>query len=72
MIQSQGSPVTPVNSNSTTASDPTTPWILSEEIDSGAITAYGDGEKEPLKYSVYLLTSYTVESYQYEGFMTFI
>lgn len=43
MIQLQGSPVTPVNSNSTTASDPTTPWILSEEIDSGT-TAYAGGE----------------------------
>ncbi|XP_004508164.1 calmodulin-binding transcription activator 5 isoform X2 [Cicer arietinum] len=38
--ESQGSPITPVNSNSTTASDPTAPWILSEEIDSGTTTAY--------------------------------
>ncbi|CAJ2653999.1 unnamed protein product [Trifolium pratense] len=38
--ESQGSPITPVHSNSTTASDPTAPWILSEEIDSGTKTAY--------------------------------
>ncbi|KEH32339.1 calmodulin-binding transcription activator [Medicago truncatula] len=36
----QGSPITPVNSNSTTASDPSAPWLLSEEIDSGTKTAY--------------------------------
>ncbi|KAK7291696.1 hypothetical protein RIF29_07054 [Crotalaria pallida] len=35
----QGSPVTPVNSNSS-SSDPAAPWILSEEIDSGINTAY--------------------------------
>ncbi|KAJ1395303.1 P-loop containing nucleoside triphosphate hydrolase [Sesbania bispinosa] len=39
----QGSPVTPVNSNSTSASDPTAPWILSEEIDSGTTTTYAGG-----------------------------
>jgi calmodulin-binding transcription activator len=44
MIQFQGSPITPVNSNSTTASDPSAPWILSEEIDSGTKTAYAGGE----------------------------
>ncbi|WJX90698.1 hypothetical protein P8452_72568 [Trifolium repens] len=38
--ESQGSPITPVHSNSTTASDPTAPWILSEEIDSGTKTPY--------------------------------
>ncbi|XP_027369147.1 calmodulin-binding transcription activator 5-like isoform X2 [Abrus precatorius] len=36
----QGSPVTPVNSYSSSASDPTAPWILSEEIDSGTKTTY--------------------------------
>ncbi|KAF7837744.1 calmodulin-binding transcription activator 5-like isoform X1 [Senna tora] len=41
----QCSPVTPVNSNSnsSSASDPTAPWILSEELDSGTNNAY-DGE----------------------------
>ncbi|KAL5182601.1 Calmodulin-binding transcription activator 5 [Glycine soja] len=36
----QGSPVTPVNSHSSSVSDPPAPWILSEEIDSGTTTAY--------------------------------
>ncbi|KAL5069194.1 hypothetical protein RYX36_020081 [Vicia faba] len=39
-VKVQGSPITPINSNSTFASDPTAPWILSEEIDSGTKTAY--------------------------------
>ncbi|KAL2960266.1 hypothetical protein AAZX31_17G030800 [Glycine max] len=38
----QGSPVTPVNSHSSSVSDPPAPWILSEEIDSGTTTAYAD------------------------------
>jgi len=45
MIQMQGSPVTPVNSHSSSVSDPPAPWILSEEIDSGTTTAYAGGEK---------------------------
>lgn len=45
MIQLQGSPVAPINSNSSSASDPTAPWILSEEIDSGIKTANAGGEK---------------------------
>ncbi|OIW18403.1 hypothetical protein TanjilG_31543 [Lupinus angustifolius] len=35
----QGSPVTPVNSNSS-SSDPVAPWIILEEIDSGTNTSY--------------------------------
>ncbi|KAI9084292.1 hypothetical protein K1719_033799 [Acacia pycnantha] len=37
----QGSPVTPVYSNSSSPSDPTTPWVLSEELDSGINKACG-------------------------------
>ncbi|KAF7813563.1 calmodulin-binding transcription activator 5-like isoform X1 [Senna tora] len=36
----QGSPVTPVYSNSSSASESTTPWILSEELDSRINKAY--------------------------------
>ncbi|KAK7264692.1 hypothetical protein RJT34_32302 [Clitoria ternatea] len=36
----QSSPFTPVNSNSSSATDPTAPRILSEEIDSGATNKY--------------------------------
>ncbi|XP_027339147.1 calmodulin-binding transcription activator 5-like isoform X2 [Abrus precatorius] len=36
----QGSPVTPVNSNSSSVSDPTAPWIPSEDLDSGTNSAY--------------------------------
>lgn len=46
MIQLQGFPVTPVNSqHSSSVSDPTAPWILSEEIDSGTTTTHAGGEK---------------------------
>ncbi|CAJ2662426.1 unnamed protein product [Trifolium pratense] len=41
--ESQGSPVTPVNSNSSSTADPTTPWILSEDLDSGTNSAYTNG-----------------------------
>ncbi|XP_020235106.1 calmodulin-binding transcription activator 5 [Cajanus cajan] len=39
-LQLQGSPVTPVNSNSSSASDPAASWIPSEDLDSGTKTAY--------------------------------
>ncbi|KAK3188822.1 hypothetical protein Dsin_028383 [Dipteronia sinensis] len=42
----QGSPVTPMNSHSSSVSDPSTPWPSSEEIDSAAGHAYYAGEKE--------------------------
>ncbi|CAI0467083.1 unnamed protein product [Linum tenue] len=42
----QGSPATPVNSNSSSASDPSTPWLLAEEFDSGAGLGYSAGEKQ--------------------------
>ncbi|KAH7513448.1 hypothetical protein FEM48_Zijuj12G0201000 [Ziziphus jujuba var. spinosa] len=44
----EGSPVTPVNSNSSSASDPSAPWPLSEELDSGTNHAYYAGENEIL------------------------
>lgn len=50
MIQLQGSPGTPVNSNSNSSSvsDPSAPWRLSEELDSGANNSYYGGENELL------------------------
>lgn len=59
-IQVQGSPVTPVNSNSSSVSDPSAPWFLSEELDSGANNAYCAGENElpgddDLCYSFFVL-----------------
>lgn len=50
MIQLQGSPGTPVNSNSSSVSDPSPPLFSSEEHDSGANRAYNVGEKEILGY----------------------
>lgn len=49
MIQVQG-PATPVNSNSNSSSvsDPSAPWHLSEELDSGAKNSYYGGENELL------------------------
>ncbi|RVW39917.1 Calmodulin-binding transcription activator 5 [Vitis vinifera] len=46
---SQGSPVTPVNSSpspNSATSDPSAPWLLSEETDSGTGSTYRAGEKE--------------------------
>ncbi|KAI4338549.1 hypothetical protein MLD38_023595 [Melastoma candidum] len=40
----QGSPSTPINSNSSSVSDPTAQWVIAEESDSGA--AYYSGQKE--------------------------
>ncbi|KAB1213865.1 Calmodulin-binding transcription activator 5 [Morella rubra] len=45
----EGSPSTPVNSNSSSVSDPSSaPWLSSEEHDSGANHVYSAGEKELL------------------------
>ncbi|KAF2308276.1 hypothetical protein GH714_039887 [Hevea brasiliensis] len=44
----KGSPVTPMNSNSSLVSDQS-PWLLSEEFDSGVGHAYHVGEKEALE-----------------------
>ncbi|CAI8585400.1 unnamed protein product [Vicia faba] len=41
--ESQGSPFTPVNSNSSSISDPTTSWIPSEDLDSGTNSAFTNG-----------------------------
>lgn len=49
IVQSQGSPVTPVNSSpspNSATSDPSAPWLLSEETDSGTGSTYRAGEKE--------------------------
>lgn len=46
MKQVQSSPVTPMNSSSSSASDPSAPWPLSEELDSGTNHAYYAGKKE--------------------------
>lgn len=49
MTQLQGSPGTPVNSNSSSAlSDPSASWLLSEETDSGADAANYMAEKAQL------------------------
>ncbi|KAL3727788.1 hypothetical protein ACJRO7_032523 [Eucalyptus globulus] len=43
--ESQGSPATPVNSHSSSVSDPSAPWVLSEELDSGTNQGYYSAEK---------------------------
>lgn len=49
VTQTQDSPATPVNSNSSSAlSDPSAPWLLSEETDSGSDPAYYSAEKAQL------------------------
>ena len=53
MMQSQGSPVAPVYSNASSPSDPTTPWVASEELDSGINKACTGGENF-MMISVYL------------------
>ncbi|KAG2726927.1 hypothetical protein I3760_01G136700 [Carya illinoinensis] len=44
----QGSPATPVNSNSSSGSDPSAPGLSSEEHDSGSDHTYSGGKKELL------------------------
>lgn len=46
MIQLQGSPLTPGNSNSSSTSDPSAPWIISEELDSGTNKSFHASGKE--------------------------
>lgn len=48
MVQSQGSPATPVNSNSSSISDQSTPLLVTEEFDSGAGNINYEGEIETL------------------------
>lgn len=43
----QGSPSAPLNSNSSSVSDPSAPWHLSEELDSGANQAHYALENGP-------------------------
>ncbi|KAG7995873.1 hypothetical protein I3843_01G132400 [Carya illinoinensis] len=45
----QGSPATPVNSNSSSGSDPSAPGLSSEEHDSGSDHTYSGGKKELLE-----------------------
>jgi len=44
-LQLQGSPATPVNSNSSSVSDSAASWIPSDDLDSGVNSAYAVGEK---------------------------
>ncbi|XP_017409861.1 calmodulin-binding transcription activator 5 isoform X2 [Vigna angularis] len=53
-IQLQSSPVTPVNSNSSSVSDPAASWVLAEDLDSGAKSAF----------SAELNDNLTVKSYE--------
>ncbi|MED6206069.1 hypothetical protein PIB30_023594 [Stylosanthes scabra] len=46
--ESPATSVTPVNSHSSSASDQPTPWILSEELDSGTNAAYASGLNDNL------------------------
>lgn len=58
MTQSEGSPVTPVNSNSSSVSDPfAAPWP-SEELDSGTNHAYYAGENKILGQLTVILCVY--------------
>lgn len=78
MIQLQGSPVTPLNSNSSSSSDQPAPWVLSEEFDSGTKNACYAGGKELLgaqKHSILQLYIFCVLEWivsNYEGNMEFI
>lgn len=68
MIQLQGSPVTPLNSNSSSSSDPNA-RVLSEEHDSGTKTAYYGGGQEFLGAVMNsLLSNYTVFLFSNELF----
>lgn len=63
--QSQGSPATPVNSNSNSVSDPSGTWIISEELDSGAYQAYYPGEKDPTGDYLSTLSHLLLSTFRY-------
>lgn len=57
----QGSPLTPGNSNSSSTSDPSAPWIISEELDSGTNKSFHASGKEFLVESGDNLTARNLE-----------
>ncbi|KAK7363506.1 hypothetical protein VNO77_05650 [Canavalia gladiata] len=61
-----GSPVTPVNSNSSSVSDPTTPWILSEETDSGTTTTYAGDTSDSIKVKSHEMRLHEINTLEWD------
>ncbi|XP_052189307.1 calmodulin-binding transcription activator 6-like isoform X2 [Diospyros lotus] len=69
----EGSPITPVDSSSASAlSDPSPPWILFEETDSGADPAYHTAEKaeldlgDPMTFKSYEMRLHEINTLEWE------
>ncbi|KAK7387976.1 hypothetical protein VNO78_22775 [Psophocarpus tetragonolobus] len=63
----QGSPVTPVNSHSSSVSDPPAPWILSEEIDSGTTaTTYAGDTSDNIKVKSHEMRLHEINTLEWD------
>ncbi|XP_054786379.1 calmodulin-binding transcription activator 5-like isoform X2 [Prosopis cineraria] len=62
----QGSPVTPVYSNASSPSDPTTPWVLSEELDSGINKAYAGDLNDNLTVKSHELRLHEINTLEWD------
>ncbi|KAF5452276.1 hypothetical protein F2P56_027296 [Juglans regia] len=60
----QGSPATPVNSNSSGVSEPSAPWLSSEEHETGSNHGYNAGKKEILGESIGPGDNLTVQNHE--------
>ncbi|CAJ1940888.1 unnamed protein product [Sphenostylis stenocarpa] len=62
----QGSPVTPVNSHSSSVSDPLAPWVVSEEIDSGTKTIYAGDMSDNVKDKSHELRLHEINTLEWD------
>ncbi|KAL2338968.1 hypothetical protein Fmac_013414 [Flemingia macrophylla] len=62
----QGSPVTPINSHSSSVSDPIAPLLLSEEIDSGTATTYAGDMSDNIKVKSHELRLHEINTLEWD------
>ncbi|XP_014510093.1 calmodulin-binding transcription activator 5 [Vigna radiata var. radiata] len=62
----QGSPVTPVNSHSSSVSDPPAPWVVLDEIDSGTTTTYAADTSDNVKDKSHELRLHEINTLEWD------
>ncbi|WVZ13157.1 hypothetical protein V8G54_017687 [Vigna mungo] len=62
----QGSPVTPVNSHSSSVSDPPAPWVVLDEIDSGTTTTYAADMSDNVKDKSHELRLHEINTLEWD------
>ncbi|XP_052727693.1 calmodulin-binding transcription activator 5 isoform X2 [Vigna angularis] len=62
----QGSPVTPVNSHSSSVSDPPAPWVVLDEIDSGTTTTYAGDMTDNVKDKSHELRLHEINTLEWD------